>query len=172
MAKKKGIDLKLILSGLAVLLGLVAFFMLFAPAIKYTVKVGSLSNSTTYKGTQIVFGYTAKADTIVGSIEGEVFKFSFMNLLPYILVLAGIVFSVLSALGKLGSLSKIIAAACFVVAGVLFFMAITFTAYASDNADVVKSFKENCSLQAGPIVAGILSILAGVSALAPMFIKK
>lgn len=172
MAKKKGLDLGLILSGVAALLGLVAVCMLFAPA------VGIKDSETTYTGMNVVFGYSEKVLTK----DVEIFTFSFMNLLTYVLALAGIVFAVLAALGKLGVISKIVSAACFVVAGIMFFCAVVFSAL-GEGADAVLTIgsvlsggKENAkdmlTLAFGAILGGILSILAGAAVAVPMFLKK
>ena len=61
----------------------------------------------------MTFGYSDRS--------AEIFLFSFANLLTYLLVVAGIVFTVLSFIGKLGKIVGIIAAVCFIVAGVFFF---------------------------------------------------
>ena len=111
MAKRKKSNVGMILSGLSVLLGLAAIIMLFLPAV--AVK----DTDTTYTGLQVTFGYSVDIP-IWG--EAVVFKFSFMNLLAYILAAAGVVFAILSAMGKSGKFASFIAAAAFIAAGVLF----------------------------------------------------
>ena len=89
MAKRKS-SVGKPLSFVAAVLGVVAVVMLFLPAI------GIKDTDTTYTGLQITFGYK---ESLLG-FEYTVFDFSFMNLLTYILAVVGIVFSVLSAMGK------------------------------------------------------------------------
>ena len=104
MAKRKKSNVGMMLSGLSVLLGLAAIIMLFLPAV--AVK----DTDTTYTGLQVTFGYSVDIP-ILG--EAEIFKFSFMNLLAYILAAAGVVFAILSAMGKSGKFASFIAAAAW-----------------------------------------------------------
>lgn len=169
MAKKKVKinNLRLILSAVAALFAVVAFFLMFAPAATFEV-VGTKGS---YSGAQMTFGYTETTTVpIVGTeIKSTVLNFSFLNLLPYILLVAGIVFNFLN---KFCKFSNFISAGCYVVAGVLFFLVIVMCAPNVENADLVNSFKENLTLGAGAIVAGILSILAALASLSTLFIKK
>ena len=99
MAKRKS-NLGKPLAFVAAVLGLVAVVMLFLPAI------GIKDTDTTYTGLQITFGCK---ESLLG-FEYTVFDFSFMNLLTYILAVVGIVFSVLSAVGKGSKFAAFIAA--------------------------------------------------------------
>lgn len=165
---KKFLTLGNILVCCAALLALVAIIVgLCAPAVSYTVEAFGKSSTTTYSGAQVTFGYTAKTDTVVGTLSGEIWKFSFMNLLTYILAVVGIVFAVLAFLGKLGKISGIVAAACLLVAGVFFFLAVAFTVPASEKATM-----EGWKLGAGAIVGGILAILSALAMAAKTFVIK
>ena len=80
MAKRrKRSSAGLVLGAVAILAGIAAAAMLFLPAV--AVK----DSETTYTGLQIAFGYSEKLP-VIGEVE--IFKFSFMNLLTYILAVA------------------------------------------------------------------------------------
>lgn len=144
MGKRKNKNnASLALTALSVLGGLAAIIMLFLPAI--AIKDGK----TTYTGLQVVFGYAEG----VGSFKVEIFKFSFMNLLPYLLALGGLVFSVLGAAGRGSKLGAIIAAAAFIAAGVFFIMSNTFCDYLLG--------KDVLDIAYGAIVAAVASFVAG-----------
>ena len=171
MAKKKGLNLGMILCGAAALLGLVAFFMLFATNLT----AEALDTKVEYSGLETVFGAAHKSVVLGKEVETEIFKFSFLSLLPYLLALVGVVMAVLAALGKLGKIAPIVSAACFVVAAILFFIAVaTCVLNVSDKAtaDDISKMKEGLSLGAGVIVAGVLSILAGLASGATLVLKK
>lgn len=168
MAKKKGLNLGLILSGVAVLLGVVAFCMLFAPGASQTAELLGHKETATISNLKLTFGYS---EEVLGK-KVAIYNFSFMNLLTYLLVLAGMVFAVLAILGKLGNLSKIISAVCFIVAGIFFFCTIAFCAPNIESKDLVSETKKALDLGIGAILGGILSILAGVAVVVPVFLKK
>ena len=139
MGKRKNKkNASLALTALSVLGGLVAVIMLFLPAVEF--------KGITYTGLQVSFGYTNE------TFRTEVFGFSFMNLLPYLLALGGLVFSALGAAGRGSKLGAIIAAAAFIAAGVFFIMTNTF-------CDTVG--KEFLELAYGAIVAAVASFVAG-----------
>lgn len=165
MAKK--MKMSSILTAVAALLGIVAFIMLFLPAI------GVKDADTTYKGLDIVFGYKGKVLTV----EYTVFNFSFMNLLTYILVLAGVVLSVLNLVGKKPSkLLALIAAAAFLVAGIFFFCSVSFASLNEDASKLITAFggdiKDGLELAFGSIIGGIAGILAAIAAASPFYLKK
>lgn len=141
MGKRKNKNnASLALTALSVLGGLAAIIMLFLPAV--AIKDGK----TTYTGLQVVFGYT-------NDLRLEVFGFSFMNLLPYLLALGGLVFSALGAAGRGSKLGAIIAAAAFIAAGVFFIMSNTFCDYLFG--------KDVLAIAYGAIVAAVASFVAG-----------
>ena len=148
-------------------LGLIALIMLFLPAI--------VAGEDVIKGTQAVFGWTEEVNVLVGVKKVEMLEFSFMNLLTYVLVIAGIALAVLAFLQK-KELFAFIAAGCFAVAAVFFFCAIGFTVVAEGwnelaalvNGDIKAEWK----LGAGAVIGGICSILAVAAAVAPVVLKK
>lgn len=158
MAKKKSKkQISSIVSLISAALGIVALVMIFLPAI------GVKDTETTYTGLQIVFGYKEKPFMS----EVTVFEFSFMNLLTYLLVIAGVVFTVLGLLGKGSKFATFIAAICFLVGGIFFFFQLQFCIPNTTVSNVTSLFggniKEIGSLGAGSIIGGICSILAAIA---------
>lgn len=177
MSKKSKLNLGTILCGVAALLGLVAVFMLFAP----NVTTGEGKALVEYSGLETVFGAKHKVTTeVMGNTvttETQVFNFSFLSFLPYLLALVGVVFAVLAALGKLGKIAPIVSAACFVVAAVLFFIAVpACVPHASEDlsAEDIKELKETAkmALGAGAIVAGVFSIVSALGVGATLVVKN
>ena len=162
--KKKGLSLKVLFALISALLGVVSICLMAAPAA--VVKDTGL----TYSGAQLTFGYTREGILV----NAKVFNFSFLNLLPYILVLVGLVFSILTVLGKLGKFAPFVSAGCYLAAGVLFFLVIIMCSpyTAVDSGDLADAAKELYSLGVGAIVSGILGILASACSAAVWFVKK
>lgn len=159
MAKKKSNAGQLI-SFVSVILGIAALVMLFLPVVQVK-EIG-----TTYSGLNVTFGYKEK----VVVAEAEIFKFSFMNLLTYILAAAGILFAILSALAKGGKFASFISAVAFLVAGVFFFLVISFSVLPVEGA-LGDAFKDTLALAYGSIVGGVASILAGLGMAYKTFVK-
>ena len=166
MAKRKS-SVGKPLSFVAAVLGLAAVVMLFLPAI------GIKDSDTTYTGLQITFGYKGK-DPLLG-LEYTVFNFSFMNLLTYILAIVGIVFSVLSAVGKGSKFAAFIAAAAFAVSGVFFFLSVSYTLPNEDASKIISfiggDIKDALTLAYGAIIGGVASLLAAVCNLGKIVLK-
>lgn len=164
MAKRKS-NLGKPLSFVAAVLGLAAVAMLFLPAI------GIKDTDTTYTGLQITFGYK---DSLLG-FEYTVFDFSFMNLLTYILAVVGIVFSVLSAMGKGSKFAAFIAVAAFAVSGVFFFLSVSYTLPNEDASKIISfvggDIKDALTLAYGAIIGGVASLLAAVCNLGKIVLK-
>lgn len=170
MAKKKTKSLNNnILYLVAAVLGVVAVCMIFVAA--FVVKdSGTGALSETYTGLQAVFGYsTEKADYLA---------FSFMNLLPYVLVIAGVVIAVLRFFGVAkNNIMDWVSVALFVVGGILFFCTASFTILSEGYNDLIKAANViktyvTTGLGAGPIIAGICSILSGATVVAKNLMKK
>ena len=164
MAKRKS-NLGKPLSFVAAVLGLAAVVMLFLPAI------GIKDTDTTYTGLQITFGYK---ESLLG-FEYTVFNFSFMNLLTYILAVVGIVFSVLSAMGKGSKFAAFIAAAAFAVSGVFFFLSVSYTLPNEDASKIISfvggDIKDALTLAYGAIIGGVASLIAAVCNLGKIGLK-
>ena len=152
---------------IAAALGVIAIIMIFLPAI--------VAGKNDYSGLKIVFGYKETVKSLTGESKVELLKFSFMNLLPYLLVLAGAALCVLSFLGKGNKYFAYVAIACFALAAIFFFCVIPFTLladYLQDAADKLGvNAKEEWKLGAGSVIAAICSILAAACTAAPIFLK-
>ena len=158
MAKKK-IDLGMIATLCAAVLGVIAIIMLALPAFS--------------AGEKLVFEYSCW-EAVFGDSD-ELFKFSFMNFLTFALVIAGIVCTVLNFLGKGGKYMNLIATVAFLIAGIFFFLTIAFSVInvpEGTSAETIKNMKEQFKLGAGAIIGGICSILAAVASGYKAFIAK
>ncbi len=165
-SSKKNNNLGKIMYFVAAALGVVALVMLFVTNIKVpNTKIGSLEvEGTGYTGLQIAFG--KKEDDVA------VLAFSFMGLLPYLLVIAGIALVLVKLFAKKGSaILDFVSIVAFVAAGVLFFLMPSFAVFADNIAGAVAS-KLNYKLFAGAIVGAIASILAGATILVKALTKK
>ncbi len=168
MAKKKAkkSNLPLILTAACIGLALVSIVMIFVDA------VGIIDSETSYTGWQTVFGYT-KESNLFGEIE--VLKFSFMNLLPYIFVVGAIALAILGDSRKGIKLFNFVACGLLIAAGVLFFLNVSFLQINEDATSIWGAFgadiKDSLQLGAGAIIAGICSILSGLSIGAKVVIK-
>ncbi len=172
--KKKSVKKNLgkIITCVSILFALVAFFMMFAPAAVAEV----LGKTQSYSGIDLAFGYVNKTDALVGTVETRIFSAS-ANILTYILIAIGIVCAVVSLFGKGGKILPFIAVASLIAAGVLYFLTIQLCApYTKLEGDLkdeyISTIKEQLKLGAGAIVGGIFSVLAGVAALVPLFVKS
>ena len=147
MAKK---NLKYFIPGaIALVLGIVAFCMMFLPAVTYTDKLGLTNFSI--KGSQLTFGDKLEI------FDVETLNFNIMMLLGFGLPLIG---GVLALLFKNGLITKIITTACFVVGAVFLFSTTGFTAISmTQDAKDLLLLGYNESLAVGPIVAGVVSII-------------
>ena len=176
MAKKKN-SVSKYTSLLAILLAIASACMIFCTAIVY--KVSDSADPINFTGMQVTFGYTSTQNILEGitsaiKIEGSInyFAFSFLNLLPYILLLAGIVFAVLKVVGGKSNskMFSFVAAACFIAGGVLMFCVVPFSVLGTN--ELVQTFsvlkKQYMSLGVGTIVGGVLGILGGTVELADL----
>lgn len=162
----KKINLKMILCGVAVLFGLISALMFFAPALKAETILGD----DTVSGMQIAFGD-----------KDEGFAVS-AYMLPFFLAIIGTVVAVVAMLGKGGKIMPIVAAVCFIGAGICYFLPMVMATpdlgeYDGEGkSEIIKEFREGISeefkLAAGAIVGGIFSIIAAVVAVVPVFVCK
>lgn len=183
MKAKQSKQLGKLLAFASALLALVAVIMIFLPQI-----VSANENSdTAYNGIAIAFG---KQLSKIGTENNYVLTkidFSFMNLLCYILVLAGLVIALLQALGKCESkIITFVSAVALIAGGILFFFALNFSAMSVTTVTsigktnpVVTKFAEANSenltvykLGYGALVGGITAIVAGVANLGKAIVAK
>lgn len=166
---KKYLTLGNLLACGAAVLGLVSLFMLLAPAL------GINDSETTFTGAQVAFGYVETSKGLLGNIETQVFNFSFMCFLPYLLALAGVVLAVLSVFVNCKYIAPV-AGVLFLVAGIFFFLALPFCSVGDGFTKFFNllggDVKEMLSLGAGAIVAGVLSLLSALLCLAKTVLKK
>ena len=159
MAKKKILnkELKGILSIAGIILGAIAVIMMFLPAI------GIKDSETTYTGLQLAFGYKTTKEILGSTVTTVHFDFSFMNLLTYLLLIGG------------GRFASFIAMGLTLVAGIFFFLTISFCIPNADLSDLYVAFggnlKDNFVLAAGSIIGGITSILSCACLAVRTFVK-
>ena len=162
MAKKKsGVSISKICLALGLLLGVAAICMMFVTSVEF--------KGLTYTGLQTAFGYTKETDVLVATAKTEVFAFSFMNLLTYILALAGVVLCLLNMLAhKSSKLFAFVSAVAFIVSAVFFFLTPQFSIMVLGKS--VQGSVE-LALGIGSILGGVFSGIAGLSTLASCFVK-
>lgn len=156
MAKKKSkSNLGKVLGMVAAILGLVAICMIFVDTIKVpdTKVLGKVVEGEGYTGLEVVFGF--KSDDVA------VFNFSIMALLPYLLIIAGVVFSILNA-KKTNKTLDFVTAGLFVVAAVLCFLMPSFVVCADTLLGKVAA-EIDYEITTGAIVAAGASIAAAVA---------
>ena len=119
-----------------------------------------------YAGTTVIFGKTES--TILGD---AVTKPSVLALIGFILLVVGLLAACAATLGgllkvkalqKLGGLFSLIAAGCFIVAGVFMFIAVP-SFYGANDAKV----PDGAALGAGWVIGAILNLVAGAFAALP-----
>lgn len=166
MAKKKKNNSGKIFSFAALALGVVAICMLFVTVVATPDKtVASVTvEGIKVSGLKAAFGYSEK--------EIEILAFSFMALLPWVLVLAGTVLAALNTFSKKASkVLDFVAVVAFVAAGVMFFIMPSFLVFAETISGAVWKALE-WKLAVGAIVAAVASIAAGALILAKNLLKK
>ena len=104
---------------------------------------------------------------IFGDKEKE-YKASFWCILAVILLVVAVVCSILSYVKPENKLFARIAAACFAVAAIFLFSTKGFSLTANDAKEAADMYK----LGAGPIIAGILSILGAGAVVCPVVLNK
>lgn len=185
MAKKrKKSTLGLVFSAGAVLFAIAAVCMMFLNAVEL---VSGDSVLQQFSGLEIAFGTEHKfvigeGTLLETTLKLQLFEFSFMNLLPYLLALAGAVVALLAALSKKSFLLNIIAVACFVAAAVFFFTAASYVSVAGSEGsgtlnvlvkNIVDALKDgdNLKIAIGSILGGAFSIVAAACSALKIFVK-
>ena len=168
MAKKKsGLNMGKILYFIAAVLGVVAVVMMFVDTIKIPdtdLGVLGTAKGEGYSGMKVAFGY--KEDGVA------IFNFSIMGLLPYLLTLAGVILTGVSALAKKSNkIFDFVSIAAFVVAGILFFIMPNFVSCADTLLGKIAA-EIDYELAVGAIVSAISSIAAGAVVLVKSLLKK
>lgn len=158
--RKKNKTVMLAISAVAVILGIVAIVMLFVPSVGIKNANTAILKKSVFTGMEVTFGYQA-----VLGLTITVFEFSIMNLISYILVAGGVVFTILGALGRGSKFAGFIAAGAFIVAGVFFFLMPQYTVINSEATRYLGNLNENLKLGAGAIVSAVCSLVAGAAQL-------
>ncbi len=161
MAKKKVGTSNIVLL-VAALLAVVAIFMMLAPGITATPKIGE---KTSVSGFKLMFG----------SEKGH--DFNFVMFLSLIFSIVGLVGVVLALLLK-GKIGNFLAIGGFLLAGIFYFLfRAVYPMSVGDDAwkimeALIKADAMKLSLGIGAIMAGILSILAALASAAATFALK
>ncbi|HHX78267.1 MAG TPA: hypothetical protein GX695_00745 [Acholeplasmataceae bacterium] len=140
----------------ALLLGIIAFVMVFLPALKYP------SNDTTYTGLQVVTGLSIVDAGFIGDAK---MPFNILALLAFLLPISAGLIGVLTPRGFIVSL------VLFIAAAVLFFVLPQYTHINVTLLGTVTKTEIDWTLLAAPIIAGSASIL-GVLVSLMGFMKK
>ena len=169
---KKWIDL------IGIALGVLALAALFLPFVGIT----SGEEIVEYSGLQALFGYTfVKETTVLGSTivtETEIFKFTFMGILPYILIAGAVAMLILNVFGKGGKIANLIALALFVAGAILVFNVLGFLIPGETilevfgSTTIIKNWEvENLTMLWGAIASGVVAILGAVANVCKIVIK-
>lgn len=157
MAKKKSkSNLGKVLGFVSAVLGLIAICMIFVNTVKVpdTKILGKVIEGEGYTGLKVVFGF--KSEDI------EVFGFSFMALITYLLMIVGVALSLLNVTSKKGNkVLDFVTAGLFVVAAILCFVMPNFIVFADTLAGEIAA-KIDYVITTGAIVSAIASIGAAV----------
>lgn len=167
MAKKK---LKYFIPGaIALVLGIVAFCMMFLPAITFN---AGESSSDGWTGMQIAFGYKEELNYGIGKLEFTILNFNFLVTLAFFLPIIG---GLLALILKNGLITKIVTTACFVVSAVLLFSIVGLSGLGRPTVDTgisiadsfINSLYEQIDatkgLGIGAILGAVFSILGAVA---------
>lgn len=164
---KKSFSLNQIMSIVAIVLGVVALAMMFVVTVNVPATDLGVLGTVEYEGytgLNVAFGYSEN--------EVAILSFSFMALLPYVMVLAGIVLTALNTFGKKSRrLFDDLAGGLFLVAGVMFFMMPNFMVFA-DNIVAKVAAELEYKAVIGAIVAGVGAVVSGVAMFAKTLLKK
>ena len=146
----------------ALVCGLVAFILMLATsAIHGSTSLGDYS----YSGVTAIFGHKS-----TGLLDPE-YKPSILALIGWILALVGLLASLAGVLGgllkikalqKLGGLLMLVAAGCFLVAGIFMFLVVP-TFFGANELDVPSS----AGVGAGWVIGAILNLVAAAAAALP-----
>lgn len=167
MAKRKRkSNTKVALSLLEIILAIAAICMLFVPVI------GVKDSDTTFTGMQAAFGYTLSNKKGSLDLSYHVLAFSFMAFLPYLLSIISVVLIVVSLVLKNGyKLVKFLVALVFIASAVFFFLTTNFVTGADDLTSYLAS-NTTFTLGVGAIVAGVVSAVGALCALADTYLNK
>ena len=163
MAKRKNkkSNIKLILTLIALLFGLVAIASLFLPLVTIT------DTEIAYTGLEVAFGKSENA--LGGIISTKVLSTSILSVVNYALVLVGLLFLIVGSVGKGKKIAILISALAFIASAVMFFLHVNFVMPSIPSGvegealqQALNAYRNALSIGIGAIVATISSAISAV----------
>jgi hypothetical protein len=136
---------------ISLICGALALVMIFLPAIE--------APGDDWNGLNICFG------------KKDLFKFSILNLVPYVLAIVGGALAYLAA-KKENNTMKYAAIACFAVAAIFFFISKNFVQLDGIPSSYAKEIKKMFDPAIGSILGGIFCLVGAASVACDTFIKE
>ena len=168
-SKKMNVKVSNALSVLQVLMLIVAVAMIFLTGI-----VGKTDSSDTYSGFDLIFGKVIMTDLIFGELRTVIFEFSVLNLIPYLLIIVGLIVLLLNLVtnSKINLKLEFILFLIFIVSGVMLLFTMEFVVPGEGIKDLLSLFNselvisEHYDLGIGTISSIVLaftsSLLSGI----------
>ena len=154
---------------LGLVLSVVSVFMLFLPSMQVTISETGKEVGL-YNGFQTMFGYVEKT---YGGVDKTVLGFSAMNFISGMLILLGVIVMFTNVFmpslgGNKGKLIRsIVAIALLIVGGILAMFSVAFVVTVGDKWIILTK-----TLREGPILQGVIAILAGASVVMGMLLER
>ncbi len=148
----------------AALLGLIGFILLMAtPGVHAKITIG-ITFEGAYDGIKVIFGNSD--DNL--KLAWTALVAWILILVALVILLAGVILPLVkvTALDKVAGLLNMVAVGALIVAGILIFVSAPALSSANEWASGTKVY-----LEAGWVVAGILSLLGGLVAVAPTVVN-
>lgn len=161
------------ISLLQIVLLLISIIMIFLPAI------GSINDSSNnYSGLNIVFGKEEVITVFFVDVNYTIYEFSIMNLIPYIIMIFGIILLVFSIItrSKGNLLMDGILFLLFAVGGVFLVNVVKFTVPGKDIEEFLSFFGAEFNLSdyfeiaVGAIISAVALFLASLLSLSKVFV--
>lgn len=162
MAKRKSAKTPKWLKFIPVVLAVVVVVAMFLDGIVYSSKLGTGSN-TSYSCWNIIFGYKATADAGVATANMQIFNFSILNMIAFVLPILG----ALLQLSKSKAL-KLVGAVCALGGTIMMFLMPSMLVYADGMKTVFSIFNTGLGVGCiiGGVVAGIETLVIGYEVIA------
>ncbi len=160
MAKKKAKGFLKFSNFIAAALAILAVLTIFLPAVKV-----DGSENLSYTGLQVAFGYSESA----AGVTVQIFDFSTLSFLAYLLPVIGVVLSLLNRKGT-SSLFSFLSAGCYVAGAVFMFLTAGSIVFSESIPGAAASLLKYV-LTPWSIIGGIVLCLSGLISLANVFLK-
>ncbi len=162
--KIKAKDMRNTFGTFGVIAAIIAFFMIFAPALKFSGDLTFADGSgLSYKGYEVCFGYY---------YDGY-YTHPSANMVTYILLIVGIVFTCLALGNKFSKASYIIAIVAFALAALGFVLTDAFMVYGEKHKELSRQYGGlPVSLGGGAIAGIILSLIAFIFEIVSFAVSK